>query len=137
MGGSVKYSILVFVASLLLAANPGTPQQDATGKPLRGWLSDEQCSRARATGGVFTSTNPDCARGCVAKGDKIVLILPDAKEIVAIENQDAAKEHVGDYVEVAGSFAQVNNKEGARVLRVDSLKMITKGVAMCGIPKKK
>jgi hypothetical protein len=133
----MKYSILALVTSLLLAANPGTPQQDAAGKSLRGWLSDEQCSRARAAGGMFTSTNPECARKCVAKGEKIVLILPEAKEIVAIENQDAAKDHVGDYVEVTGSFAPGNNKEGARVLRVDSLKMITKGVAMCGIPKKK
>src|ERR1700722_13335052 len=115
MGGRMKYSILVFVASLLMAANSGMPQQDAAGKTLKGWLSDEQCSRARATGGIFTSTNPDCARRCVRKGEKIVLILPDAKGIVAIENQDAAKEHVGDYVEVTGRFAQGNNKEGARV----------------------
>jgi hypothetical protein len=133
----MKYSILVFVTSLLLATNPGTPQQEPAGKSLLGWLSDEQCARARATGGIFTSTNPECARKCVAKGEKIVLILLDAKEIVAIENQDAAKEHVGDYVEVAGSFAPANNKDGTRVLRVDSLRMITKGVAMCGIPKKK
>ena len=31
----MKYSILVFVASLLMAANSGMPQQDAAGKTLK------------------------------------------------------------------------------------------------------
>ena len=53
-------------------------------------------------GGVYTETNPDCAKGCVAKGSKIVLIVPDEKTIFGVENRGIAKKHVGDYVEVSG-----------------------------------
>ncbi len=118
-----------------LCASPGLASQGAEtqSKTLRGWLSDEACARGRAASGVYTGTNPDCAKQCVAKGKKIVLILPDEKEVLNITNQEIAKANIGDYVEVTGTV-----EEQTKTLHIDSLKRITQGRAICDVlhPKK-
>jgi hypothetical protein len=101
-------------------------------KTLRGWLSDEACARGRAAGGVFTGTNPECARRCVEEGKKIVFIDPDSRRVLDVSNQDAARDNIGDEVEVAGSV-----DTGANVLHINSLKLISHGVAECERPKSK
>lgn len=96
---------------------------------IRGWLSDEGCARGRAESDTFTATNPECARRCVAKGKKIVLIDPEQKMIFEIINQSLAKKNIGDYVEISGEVdAQ------ARTARIASLKMLTRGTASCSRP---
>jgi hypothetical protein len=102
-----------------------------TKEVVQGWLSDSNCAKERATVGTYTATNADCAKECVAQGKKIVLIDPDHKKIVDIANQDAVKNHVGDYVELTGST------DAKDVLHVDSLKFLDKNRAMCGVPEKK
>lgn len=120
----------VFLTALTVgAASLGAENQS---KGIRGWLSDESCARGRASGGVFTGTNPDCAKKCVAQGKKIVLIVPDEKMILDIANQSAASKNVGDYVEVTGA---VNPQ--TKSLHIDSLKMVEKGQAMCSVPPRK
>ncbi len=96
---------------------------------IHGWLSDEGCARGRAQSGTFTATNPDCAKECVGKGKKIVLIDPDRKMIFVIVNQDLAKKNIGDYVEIAGHMDLQ-----AKTVRVDSLKMLERGTATCDRP---
>ena len=95
-------------------------------KTLRGWLSDEACARARAAGGVYTGTNPECAKRCVAEGKRIVFIDPNSKVVMDIANQDAARGNIGDEVEVMASV-----DSGTRVLHINSLKLIALGVAEC------
>ena len=135
----MKTIISILVASAVLAFTPGTPPQTANnGNALKGWLSDEQCAHSRAANGIFTGTSAYCAKQCVSKGAKIVLILPDEKEILNIDNQDAAKEHVGDYVEVTGKTeVAAKTNGGAKIFHIDTIKLITEGKTMCGIPKKK
>lgn len=111
----------------------GFRSQLAGGKTvIRGWLSDEGCAGGRANGGLYTGTNPDCAKKCVRGGKKIVLIDPEGKRLLVIANQDAAMERVGDYVEISGEV-----DDQAKTLRVDSMKLLEKGRAMCGVPAKK
>jgi hypothetical protein len=104
----------------------------ANGTTLRGWLSDEACARARASSGVFTGTNPDCAKRCVSEGKKIVFIDPDGRRVLDIANQDAARNRIGDYVEVVGFVDAKTN-----ALHVDSLKLISEGAAACSRPPSK
>jgi hypothetical protein len=99
---------------------------------LRGWLSDESCASGRASSGTYTGTNPNCARKCVKEGKKIVLVDPDHKRLLTIANQNAARERVGDYVEINGELDQQTKS-----LHIDSLKLLEKGSAMCDVPKKK
>ena len=111
-----------------------TPVQQASENKsvVRGWLADEGCAGERAKTGLYTSTNPDCAKKCVRNGKKIVLVDPDQKRLLTIANQDAAMERVGDYVEIGGEV-----DEQAKTLRIESLKLLEKGHAMCDVPPKK
>jgi len=98
-------------------------------KTLRGWLSDEACARGRAATGTYTGTNPECAKRCVAEGKKIVFIDPNARAVFDISNQDKVRNNIGDEVAVIGSV-----EPGKKVLHIDSLKLISRGVAMCARP---
>lgn len=117
---------LKVVAALLLAYSAG-----ATETVVRGWLSDEECARGRASSGVYTQTNPDCARECVRSGKKIVLIDPDGHRLLMIQNQQEAMSNVGNYVAVTG---QVNNEK--QTVYVTSVKLLEVGRASCERPKK-
>jgi hypothetical protein len=48
-----------------------------------------------------------------------------------IRNQDAARQNIGDPVEITGEV-----DAGAKTVQIDSLKMIEKSRAMCEAPKK-
>lgn len=89
---------------------------------VKGWISDEQCARSQAREGVYKGTNPDCLRDCVARGKKIVLIDPAGKRILVIADQDAAKNNLGDYVEIKGAV-----DAAAGSLQVDSIQLLKKG----------
>jgi hypothetical protein len=120
------------LALVLVLAVGGLAQQTArqSETAIRGWLSDEGCARGRAESGTFTATNPTCAKECVAKGKKIVLIDPDRKMIFEIANQSLAKKNIGDYVEIAGQMDLQ-----AKTVRIATLKMLTRGNASCERPK--
>jgi hypothetical protein len=131
MGSSVR--LLLTVISLLALVFLMPTWVSAGGKSvLRGWLSDEGCAGGRAKSGLYTGTNPDCAKKCVSEGKQIVFVDPDRKRLLSVANQEVAKESVGDYVEISG---EVN--EERKTLRVDSLKLLEKGRAMCDVPAKK
>lgn len=124
----LRSAVIPFAVFSLLTPTP----QSAVGKSvLRGWLSDG-CAGGRAKSGLYTGTNPDCAKRCVSEGKKIVFVDPDHKRLLSIANQDIAKERVGDYVEISGDL-----DEQAKTLRIDSLKLLEKGRAMCDVPAKK
>ena len=112
--------------SLLFVALAQTPPETIK---VHGWLSDESCARARAASGTYTATDPECAKRCVAEGKKIVFIDPDARAVFNIANQDAARGNIGDEVEVTGSIDARSN-----TLNIDSLKLISCGVAVCKRP---
>jgi hypothetical protein len=128
----MKTTIVRMLAlAVILGAPLGAAQQDTNSrsKVVRGWISDERCARGRASDGIHTATNPDCAKRCAAQGKKLVLIVPTEKTLFDITNQEAAQKNVGDYVEVAGSLDQ-----RSKSLHIDSLKMLEQGRAMCGLP---
>jgi hypothetical protein len=116
--------ILIVYAS---AADKTSPSAES--KTIRGWLSDESCANARASSGKFTGTNPDCAKECVAKGKKIVLIDPEAKQVVKIETQESARDYIGDYVEIKGALSSQT-----QMLHIDSLRKLSTGVTECERP---
>jgi len=128
-----RFGLFVLLASLVVCASFSAQQGENAGKTvLRGWLSDEGCAGGRASSDVYTGTNPECAKKCVHEGKRIVFVDPDHKWLLTITNQDAATESIGDYVEVIGTV-----DEQSKTLRVDSLKLLEKGRAMCDVPAKK
>jgi hypothetical protein len=127
-----RFFILAVGASLVTIALAMPPRTTSKTEVVRGWLSDEQCAKGRAEGGTYTATNPSCAKECVAKGKKIVLVDPRGKRILVISNPEIAKKNVGDEVEITG---QVDAQD--KTLHADSLKFLEKGSAMCAAPAKK
>ena len=129
-----RLGLLAILTCLVVFASSseGRQAQDSQKAVLRGWLSDEGCAGGRAHSGLYTGTNPNCAKKCVREGKKIVFVDTDHKRLLTIANQDSATENIGDYVEIAGSL-----DEQTKTLHVASLKLLEKGRAMCGVPKKK
>lgn len=118
-------------SSGMVLATP--PQNSTQTETLRGWLSDEACAKGRAKDGTYTATNPECAKACVNKGKKIVLVDPEGKRVLVLANQEVGRNNVGDYVEISG---RIDKK--SQTLYAESLKFLEKGSAMCGVqPKKK
>jgi hypothetical protein len=126
----VHASATMFVFATLVAA--AAPSDTTKTEVLRGWLSDEQCSKGRAEDGTYTATNPECAKECVARGKKIVLVDPEGKRNLVLTNQEMGKKNVGDYLEISG---EVDSQ--AKTIHAESLKFLEKGSAMCGVPPKK
>jgi|SRR5271169_2202875 len=122
---------ILLILIVCASAADQTPPSAET-KTIKGWLSDESCASGRASSEKFTGTNPACAKECVAKGKKIVLIDPEAKRLVKIENQVAARDHIGDCVEIKGTLSS-----RTKLLHIDSLKMLSAGVAECERPELK
>jgi len=127
------------LAGLLTCVISGSAQQTTAPQikkisesSIRGWLSDEQCAHGRAESGTFTATNPRCAKECVAKGRKVVLIDPERKQIFNIANASLAKKNIGDYVEIVGE-----TDLSAKTIRISSLKMLEHGSASCSRPQLK
>ena len=116
--------IIIFLVGVTLT------QAGTETRTLRGWLSDEGCARGRATAGVYTGTNPECAKRCVAEGKKIVFIDPNARRVLDISNQDAARDNIGDEVAIIGVV-----DPGKAAVDINSLRLISQGVAMCTRPK--
>lgn len=121
--------VLVLGVSLSLFGSASSSPVNSSSATIQGWVSDEGCARGRANSGTFTGTNPECAKKCIASGAKMVLIVPDQRRLLIVANPSAAKANIGDFVEITGSVE-------ARTVHIDSLKMLTKGVAMCDAPAK-
>ncbi len=122
----VLFALLAFLSAFLSANASG---RNAV---IRGWLSDEACATGRSHAGIYTGTNPDCAKKCVHDGKRIVLVDPNNKRLLTVLNGDAATERVGDYVEISGDL-----DEQTGTLHIDSLKLLEKGRAKCDVPQKK
>jgi hypothetical protein len=123
-----RFGLFVSFVALLVCTSfsQAQAQQDAGKTEVRGWLSDESCGGGRARSGIYTGTNPICAKKCVREGKKMVLLDSDHRRVLAIDNPDVAMENIGDYVEIGGDLNEL-----AKTLRIGSLKLLEKGSAMC------
>jgi hypothetical protein len=64
-----------------------------------GWVSDEKCGAKGAD-----PSHAVCATKCVTGGAAIVFIAGKDKTIYKVDNQDALKDHVGQYVSITGTL---------------------------------
>ncbi len=117
--------ICCFVATCVCA---GSDQQ-----PVKwtGWFSDEHCASARASGGVFTATNPDCAKTCIEKGAAVVFISEQAKAVLKVTGYAKAEDDLGYHIELEGTLDPAHS-----ILSVTSVKRLEYTGAACARPKK-
>jgi len=117
------------IGCLWIATSTARPQPKT--EVLQGWLTDEQCAKARANGGKLTASNHDCAHKCVSEGKKVVFVDPVGKRVLTLVDQAEAKKNVGNYVEIKGS---VDSQTG--MLHADSIKFLDQSKPMCEVPAK-
>jgi len=93
-----------------------------------GYVSDSGCALARASGGRYTPTNPDCARRCIKEGKSIVLISPEKKVVFRIDNPAALRTQIGNKVQVYGAST------GTHRLHVEKVVFLEKTNPECERP---
>ncbi len=73
----------------------------AMGAEFSGYISDAGCAKKQGAEKVAADGHAGCAKGCIKRGDKAVLVTPDGK-IYNITNQDKVVEHAGEKVTLVG-----------------------------------
>ncbi len=66
-----------------------------------GYISDSGCA-AKQGAKAASDGHAGCAKGCIKRGDKAVLVTPEGK-VYNITNQDKVTEHAGEKVTLVGT----------------------------------
>jgi hypothetical protein len=91
-----------------------------------GWFSDYDCASGRARGGVFTQTNPECAKICIEKGSAPVFISEQAKAIFTVKGYPSVIDDLGYHLEVHATI-----DEGAKTITIQEVKRLEYQGASC------
>jgi len=84
----VMFALLLAVASVASAAN----------RTWEGWITDSHCGLSGAHPG-----DTACARSCVKKGAKFVLVDDSTKKVYLLAPQDKVEPHAGEHVVITGT----------------------------------
>ncbi len=77
---------------------------------VKGYVTDSKC-------GAKGKTNAECAKKCLEKGAKVVVVTDGNDKILTVDNPDAVTDHVGHHVAVTGEVTGDS-------IHVDSVKML-------------
>lgn len=117
-------SLGLVVVAFGLAA--GSPSETVTRK---GWFADEECSTQRVRNGRKGPPGQACTQECIARGVKVVFIDERTGALYRVDNPKPTKGIECDYVEVQGTL-----NAGAKTVHVDTVRVLEKYVAKCGMP---
>jgi hypothetical protein len=81
---------------------------DAT--TVNGYVTDSKC-------GTKGKTNAECAKKCMEKGAKMVVVTDGDDKVLTVANPDALTNHLGHHVAVTGEVSGDS-------IHVDSVKML-------------
>ncbi|HEV2114329.1 MAG TPA: hypothetical protein VGR50_09265 [Terriglobales bacterium] len=113
----MKKSIVSIFALVLMCSL--TTLASAKSKNINGWVSDSKCAEKGAKAG-----HADCAKKCMAAGEKMVFVSDKDKSVWAIDNPDALTGHEGHHVRV-NATVDADKKS----IHVNSAKMLSQGKA--------
>jgi hypothetical protein len=77
---------------------------------VNGYVTDSKC-------GTKGKTNAECAKKCMEKGAKMVVVTDGDDKVLTVSNPEALTDHLGHHVAVTG---EVNGDS----IHVDSVKMM-------------
>ena len=80
---------------------------------VNGWVTDAKCGAKGANAG-----GEACTKKCVAAGEKMVIVTDGDSKVIAVDNQDALKDHAGHHVTVTGTMSSGGS------MKVGSVKMM-------------
>jgi hypothetical protein len=64
---------------------------------VNGWVSDDKCGAKGANDKAEA-----CTKKCLAAGAKMVIVTDKDQKVLAVDNPDALKDHVGHHIAVTG-----------------------------------
>jgi hypothetical protein len=67
---------------------------------VNGWITDAKCG-AKMAG----ASGAACAQKCAKAGEKAVIVTDGDQKVLAVDNQDTLKDHVGHHVAVTGTVS--------------------------------
>jgi hypothetical protein len=79
---------------------------------VNGWVTDAKCGAKGAN-----AAGEACTKKCAAAGEKLVIVTDGDSKVLAVDNQDAVKDHAGHHVAVTGSMSKDS-------IHVGSVKML-------------
>jgi hypothetical protein len=87
-------SVFSFVAA---TASFGDDMAMDKSMTVKGWVSDSKCGAKGANAGAA-----ECTKKCLSEGASMVVVTDEDQKVLAVENPDALKDHVGHHVAVMG-----------------------------------
>jgi hypothetical protein len=94
---------MLFVVITAFAADMST---------VNGYVSDSKCA-AKGT----SEKHADCAKKCIAAGEKMVVVTDGDNKVLTVDNPDKLTGHEGHHVAVTGTVK-------GDMIHVDSVKMM-------------
>jgi uncharacterized protein DUF5818 len=92
----MKKSLFVVIALFVLSYFALPAAKDQT---WNDWVSETACGAKGAN-----AQHAECAKTCIANGEKPVLVTDKDHKVLSIENPDALKDHAGEHVKVSGKM---------------------------------
>jgi hypothetical protein len=87
----------LFSMFFLMIATVWAADDMGKSETVKGWVSDSMCGAKGAA-----ASHEACAKKCLGKGAKMVVVTDDDKKVLTVDNPDALKDHVGHHVSVTG-----------------------------------
>ena len=113
----MKKSIVSMFAVMLMCSVAAMAADKASN--IKGWVSDSKCAATGAKAG-----HADCAKKCMAAGEKAVFVSDKDKSVWSVDNPDALTGHEGHHVKVNAHVDSANKS-----IHVNSVKMLSQGKA--------
>ena len=101
----VALCVVFMVVAIAAAADKG-------GDTVNGWVTDAKCGVKGAAAG-----KEDCAKKCIEKGAKMVVVTDTDQKVLTVDNPDALKDHIGHHVAITGHASGDS-------IHVESVKML-------------
>jgi hypothetical protein len=120
-------TVQLFMGGMCMASllAPGA-EPERKSVTLTGWFSDAACATARAKSGVFTATNPDCAKKCIEKGAAAIFIGEHVNALYTVKGYASAVDDLGYRMEVLGTV-----NDTAKTITIVSAKRLEYQGAAC------
>jgi hypothetical protein len=107
-----KVLVLLLAVTFVLALSAMAFDDMGKSMTVNGWVSDDKCGAKGANDKAEA-----CTKKCLAAGAKMVIVTDKDQKVLAVENPDALKDHVGHHVTVTGTMSKDS-------MKVESVKMM-------------
>ncbi len=79
---------------------------------VKGWVSDSKCGAKGAAAAAA-----ECTKKCLSEGASMVVVTDGDQKVLAVDNPDALKDHIGHHIAVTGEVKGDS-------IHVESVKML-------------